>query len=284
LIKIPYPDGISFDHAVYNDIMMNRSFTDFSLEGEQMWPQYKPGMRNVAGIMTVDLFRAHFMNLNYGRVGNWDPKLGNQPHTTRRAQRAIGPSICQHMSSFVMLHDVSFHLWSYSFPNEHLAPLKNALIRNGWGPQYVMIPYWDQKIVEMPANMYATFYVDPGDGPKPKTIDSTGYYCRSVDAPPKKVICIFSNESDYAGEVRIRPEWKKLGFKSPEGVTAENAVHRFTINYLDAKAKEEDGFIRDDQYELVEDPNEYARIENGELVFPMTEWNYRMIVLEQKEE
>ena len=28
-----------------------------------------------------------------------------------------------------------------------------------------------------------------------------------------------------------------------------------------------------------EDPDEYARIEDGYLLFPMTGWNYRMIVL-----
>jgi translation elongation factor P/translation initiation factor 5A len=30
-----------------------------------------------------------------------------------------------------------------------------------------------------------------------------------------------------------------------------------------------------------EDPAEYARIEGDELVFPMTKWNYRMIVIEK---
>lgn len=267
--------------------MMNRSFTDFSLEGEQLWPQYKQGLKNVKGVMNVDTFRAHFMNHNYGRVGSWDPKLGNQPHTTRKVQRQTGPSIAQHMQSIAILHDSSFHLWAYSFPNEHTAPFKNALIRHNWGQQYIMIPYWDQKIVEMPENMYATFYVDPGDGAKPKTVDSTGYYCRSVENTPKKIICIFSNEGDYKGEVRIKPDWAKLGLKSLEGVTAENAVHRFKVKYLDPAwteggTIEDDGFIKDEQYELVEDPGEYAKIENRELVFPMTDWNYRMIVMEKK--
>ena len=41
--------------------------------------------------------------------------------------------------------------------------------------------------------------------------------------------------------------------------------------------------ILDGKGVLFQKPEEYAKIENGELVFPMTEWNYRMIVIEAPE-
>ena len=273
-----YPDGIIFDHASFNINMAYKSFTDFQLDGEQLWPKLKPGLKNVKGVMDVDFYRAHMMGYNHGRVGVWDPKLGNQPHTTREAQRRTGPSIAQHIQSIALLHDSGHHMWNNP-PDEHRAPAENALERLNWGSQYLTIPYWDQEVVVMPQNMYATFYVEPGpNNPKPDPVDTTGHYCLGLDNPPAKVICIFSNESDWQGEMRLRLNWSILGFDSTDGLAVENAVHRFKLHYLEGE--QADLSRNDVKWELVEDPEEYARIENGELVFPMTDGNYRMIVLQ----
>ena len=57
-------------------------------------------------------------------------------------------------------------------------------------------------------------------------------------------------------------------------------MHRFKPRYVDPKALDSDDVdLPANQVVLEDDPNEFARIENGELVFPMTDWNYRMIVL-----
>jgi hypothetical protein len=291
LVKDKFPDGIMFDHTVWNNTMFSKSFTDFQLEGEQLWPLYKPGMRNVKGIVTMDTYRAHYMGLNFGRIGCWDPKLGNQPHTMRSTQRKLGPCISQHMQSIVMLHDSSFGIETYAFPTEHLEPLKNALIRYNWGSQYLTIPYWDQAIVTLskPAEakepwqgLYATFYVEPAGGVKTKPVDSTGYYIREMNGPANRVICIFSNETDWTGEMRVKLDWKKLGL-SPNRITAENAVHRYKVRYTDPNAVDSNEVtLPEGSLVYEDDPTEFARIEGDTLIFPITAWNYRMIVLTPK--
>ena len=87
------------------------------------------------------------------------------------------------------------------------------------------------------------------------------------------MICIFCNESDFAGEMHLKLDWKKIGFESAEEVVAENAVHAFDVHFNDPK---------NGGFEYVSNPKETARIEDGELKFPMTPWNYRMIVLRKK--
>ena len=137
-----------------------------------------------------------------------------------------------------------------------------------------MIPYWQQKIVEAPfKDFYATFYVDSARQEE-DSIDASGFYYKDVKGPALKVICIFCNESDFSGEVRLKLDWKKIGFESADKVQAENAVHSFDIRFKD---------VTKDDFEYVSNPAETALIENGELKFPITGWNYRMIVLQKKE-
>ena len=70
--------------------------------------------------------------------------------------------------------------------------------------------------------------------------------------------------------------WKHAG-------TVENAVHRFRVKYLDPKAVDSNDLdLKKEQFTLEENPAEYARVEGDTLIFPMTDWNYRMIVLEAK--
>ena len=103
----------------------------------------------------------------------------------------------------------------------------------------------------------------------------------TMDAlPPHKVIMIVYNNTDWEGVMRLKVNWQKLGFGSSEGLTVENAVH--STGFRIEKEKDKDG--KDiEKAVFFNRPEEYAKIENGELVFPMTKWNYRMIVMEKKQ-
>jgi len=290
LVKIPFPDGCIVDHSGGGIVdMAHKSFTDFSIDGEQDWPLHYEGMANFKGVMPLAKFRTKFMGLNYGLAGFWYLKLGTKtPTLGRRGQRQSGNarSLAEHAQSIKMLHDSSQFYERYMTTGEYNNRLKNALLKHGWGSDYLMIPYWDQEIAPLPENLYASFYVKPAkDSPRPKTFDTAGYYLRTMgNSSAEKVICIFSNESDWEGEMRVKPDWKKLGFASPEGLAVENAVHRVRVKYLNPEARNSDDVdLPEGWFEYEEDPGEYARIENGELVFPMTKWNYRMIVLERKD-
>jgi hypothetical protein len=95
-----------------------------------------------------------------------------------------------------------------------------------------------------------------------------------------KAILIVYNNSDWEGVMRLAVDWEKLGLGAPETLTAENAVHRtgFRVEKVtNEKGKETEKGVFFDK------PEEYAKIEDGRLVFPMTKFNYRMIVLEKNE-
>ncbi|MFM1550241.1 MAG: hypothetical protein ACKJSG_12625 [Lentisphaeria bacterium] len=71
-------------------------------------------------------------------------------------------------------------------------------------------------------------------------------------------------------------EWQQLRFGDWQTVTAINAVHTTGFWVLDR-----DKPIPEIKGELFDNSEaEYARVENGEVVFPITPYNYRMIVLQ----
>ena len=69
-------------------------------------------------------------------------------------------------------------------------------------------------------------------------------------------------------------KWKALGFDSWQELVAENAVHSTGIRMI----KDNDGNEKAEFFPMKE---EYAKIESGRLVFPITGANYRMIVIER---
>ena len=102
----------------------------------------------------------------------------------------------------------------------------------------------------------------------------------TMDAlPPKKAIMVVYNNTDWEGEMRLKIDWDKLGLGAPEALTTENAVH--STGFRVEKVKNEKG-EEVEKAVFFERPKEYARIEDGEIVFPMTQWDYRMIVIEKE--
>jgi hypothetical protein len=118
-----------------------------------------------------------------------------------------------------------------------------------------MIPYWEQQVVRMPDNMYATFY-------RNDFLD--------------KAICIFYNDGEYKGELRLTIDWKRLDFEDPSRLSFDNVAH--TIATL---TKPNPNWSLE-EFEFKKNPAEYVRLEGDEIVFPMTPYNYRMIVIEQR--
>jgi hypothetical protein len=94
-----------------------------------------------------------------------------------------------------------------------------------------------------------------------------------------KAILVVYNNSDWEGELRLQPDWKTLGLGAAETLTAENAVHSTGFRVETVKNDEGEDV---EKAVFFNRPEEFARIDNGELVFPMTKWNYRMIVIEKR--
>lgn len=270
MVKSRYPGGVVFNHGVVRNNMAHQSFADFRLEGESQWPRYFKGMRDFRVSLNPERYRALLMGHNFGQPCAFDNKT---KAVSVAEQRRNGPSLADHMFGMILLHDALGCWHSYMLPKEHVERVKNALDRNQWGPDYLTIPYWEQTVVDMPKNMFATFYVKLApDAPTPEAIDSASYYYQSFEGPAEKAICVFVNESDFQGELHLTVDWRKLGFADVGQLKVENAVHRFKPVYDDVETGAGG--------RLENDPAEFAKIADGELLFPITPWNYRMIVID----
>jgi hypothetical protein len=69
-------------------------------------------------------------------------------------------------------------------------------------------------------------------------------------------------------------DWKALGFDPAKPMKAENLVHRVGLRVTEKDPETETAVL----YKKTE---ETAKVDGGQLVFPMTEWNYRMIAVTQ---
>jgi len=169
------------------------------------------------------------------------------------------------------------------------------------------VPYWRQDIAKMPReDIYASFYIgEPSRlvGATDAAIDAyfekwqprllPDYikarirqevkeqlppWRKRLEEMPDRAFLIVYNHSDWAGEVRLDVDWAKLGFGAPETLKVDNAIHKRGIRV--EKVKNDKG-EEIEQGVLFDNPAEYARIDKGQLVFPMTKFTYRMIVIEK---
>lgn len=165
---------------------------------------------------------------------------------------------------------------------------------------YQFVPYWHQDIVSLPGeNMHASFYIAHPSKLTVTSPDVESYFSMYQHLPvfmqrrimedvekekrylrhlKDRAIMVIYNDSDWEGVMRLKPDWEKLGLGSPEHLHAVNYMHR--TGFRVEKNKGKDG--KETEKAIFFDRlDEYARIEGEELVFPMTKWNYRMIVIEK---
>jgi len=166
---------------------------------------------------------------------------------------------------------------------------------------YQFIPYWRQDLVSLPnEKMYASFYIAHPERLTVAEPDLESYFPMYKYLPvfmqrrikedvekekpylsylKGKVVMIVYNDTAWEGVMRLKPDWKKFGLGSPGELKADNALHR--SGFRVEKVKDKNG-KEVEKAVFFNRPEEYARIEGEELVFPMTKWNYRMIVIEKK--
>jgi hypothetical protein len=177
-----------------------------------------------------------------------------------------------------------------------------ALSLHHWAYQF--LPYWRQDIVTLPREgLYASLYIGHPTAlarADANTIDA--YFERyqprqlpevlrtlnrqkvehardELAAMPDKAFLVVYNDSDWQGEVRLKVDWQQLGLGAPDTLQVTNALHR--TGFRVEKARDKDG-KEVEKGVYFERTEEFAKIENGELVFPMTKHNYRLIVIEQR--
>ncbi|MDD5708166.1 MAG: DUF6067 family protein, partial [Kiritimatiellae bacterium] len=279
-------------------------FATYQWNGENLNSAVGPN-DTYRGILDPDVFRAEYMGHNWG----WPARLLGQGRVRRAAVEAAGgpEAVQDHVDGLVLLHDTAIPdampcciVHDGSQINQVAGRLHKAIEKLGfyhWAYQFV--PYWQQQLVALPRErMYASWYIAHPSRLTVEEPDLAAYFpmYRHLPEPMRtrirrdvvaaraelaamkdRAILVVYNDSDWAGELRLKPEWQQLGLGSTDTLTASNAVH--STGFRLDKEKDQDG--KDvEKAVFFPRPEEFARIEGEELVFPMTRWNYRMIVLE----
>jgi hypothetical protein len=268
------------------------------------------------GVVDPAMYRAQHMGHNFG----WPIFFLGQGKTRREAIAPNGgpEAVFDHLSGLDLLHDGGgtcciMPRIKGSKPQELRRVRErrdNALKKHNFHHWvYQFTPYWKQDIVTLPrGNMHASFYIarpskltatDPKEYRNRRSVFAEyfdiykhlpDYMQRMLEEDLErergylellqdKAIMIVYNNTEWEGQMRLKVDWKKLDIGSPDQLKAENAVH--STGFRLEKGKDKNGEDCENAV-FFNRPEEYAKIENGELIFPMTKFNYRMIVIEKK--
>ncbi len=259
--------------------MAYEGFGTYSWDGENFNSIINEKQPTYRGVLDPAKFRAEYMGHNLG----WPVMFLGQGRIRNEAADKFGvENVYDHVEGLALLHDTGLVNGILTGEREERMIDRSANVRRKhWldSPAYQFIPYWRQDIVKLPSDrMYASFYCLDRDL-MAKTKEWQFHTAATPDRKvPRKTVMIVYNDSDWAGEMRLKPDWAKLGFATTDGVTVENAVH--STGFRIEKIKNDKGEDIEKGV-LFPRPEETARIENGEVIFPMTPFNYRMIVFTQ---
>jgi hypothetical protein len=271
-----YPDGTIMWHDSGSPHMAYMAFGEIFYDGENLNSLINASRPTYRGLLTPAMFRAEYMGHNFGPVVWW---LG-QGRIAKETMKQYGADVLEdHLAGLMLLHQTpiffggGFSTWhdSKAARRVHDAIRRYSL----YGAGYRFIPYWHNPPVEgLRENQYASFYVR-------ETVAINPAYWpmfpreETDETLPHRVAGIFCNESDWKGEMVVQVDLKKLGFADGAKVKAINAVHSTGFRVDNVGAPEEKAVY-------FPKPEETATLTGQELRFPMSEWNFRMIVLEEE--
>ncbi|MCM8777538.1 MAG: DUF6067 family protein [Candidatus Omnitrophica bacterium] len=282
-------------------------FGSYNWDGENYNGIINANQQTYLGVTDTAMYRAQHMGYN---LGGWPIMFLGQGRLKREWVEANGgpEAVFDQISGLDLLHDGGsvcciMPAIGGAKPQE-MRRVRERMAKaldkyNFYHWVYQFIPYWRQDIVKVPQeNMYVSIYLAQPSRLKeriyPEYVRMYKYLPRYIQAQivdeiekerkyletlEDRAILIVYNESGYEGEVRIKVDWGKLGLGSPDRLKVENAVH--STGFRLEKRKDEKG---NEYEEAVFFPRseEYAKIEGDEVVFPITKYNYRMIVIEKK--
>jgi len=277
-----YPGGGIWWHASEGPCMVYQSYSVGSYDGENGNSLINADNPNYYTMLRPDTYRAQYMGTNWG---HWNAFL-SQGRISAAACRKFGlDCMWDQWTGLQWLHDCYIYTGWFSRLG-HVEPLLVRRERTPFHKYHLLspfnrfIPYWEQKItkLERPEH-YVSFYVKQPVRPyghgKWRKLAYYSNYDTGLDGIHQAVV-VFYNHGTHEGPVSLALDWKQLGFADWRQVKAINAVHSTGFRVKDwnvAPSKIE--------AELYDNATaEYARIADGTLEFPITGYNYRMIVLQ----
>ncbi|MDD5708425.1 MAG: DUF6067 family protein, partial [Kiritimatiellae bacterium] len=284
MCRFTYPDGETMFHSSGMPNMAYMAFGEIFWDGENLGSSINAQQPTYRGVLTPERFRAEYMGHNFGPKLLW---LG-QARIKAETAREYGPdAIADHVAGLQLLHDSPVNAGGgfggtvfgadgaqlvWHCDQAEVRVYKAIRRYDLYSPGYRFVPYWRQNAAAgLKDRQFVSWYVR-----QPVQTTRWDFWTREEtdESLPHRVIGIFCNESDWKGEMAVQVDLKKLGFAEGATVTAVNAVHSTGYRIENANTPQEQGafFSKSD---------ETAILTGNELRFPMSEWNFRMIVLEE---
>jgi len=271
LCRHTYPDGVAMIHDSGMPNMSYMAFCEVFFDGENLNSRINAQQPTYRGVLTPEIFRAEYMGHNFGPQLWW---LGQNRITADTAKKFGPENLADHMAGLMLLHDCPvIFAGGFGMGGCNEASLRDdqAIRRYElYGCGYRFMPYWrDQAATGLKDRQFVSWYIR-----QPLNISSQYWRLwtreETDETLPHRAVGIFCNESDWKGEMVAKVDLKKLGFKDGAKIKAVNAVHSTGFK------------MNGDKPEYPPNPAETATLAGDELRFPMTDWNYRMIVLEEQ--
>ena len=195
------------------------SFVDYFADGENFTGELTVKEPDYHRVYRVDSFRAQSMGHNFGPAVWFLEEFTRSrampiPNTPEgmEAWEKLKFQPVDHLFGLILLHDSTY--WMAYAPWEAYERWVTALRAVDWGDSYGMIPYWNQKVVNLPANMYATFY---------------------VDKKAKRALMIFLNNNETGGNLALDVQWSELGIGTPASLKVSNPVQKDRVEIKNGK-------------------------------------------------
>jgi len=190
------------------------SFSDWYIDGENFTSQLNKKVQDYHKIYRVDSFLAKSMGKNTGLTVRILDEQNRAGATDEEDWKRLGPQPTLHFYALTLIHD-SLPWQAYGNPLAY-EMVEDALYKYNCDERYkVLAYYFDQKIVELPKDVYATFFRD----------DSSG-----------RVLIFMLNNNEKDLNLQLALDWKALGFDDWKKVKVDDAVF-----HENEKVKIEDG-------------------------------------------
>ena len=273
-----FPGGGLWWHASEGPRLVYMSYCVGDFDGENGNSFINGDNPTYRTMLTPDHYRAQYMGSNWGV---WSAFLSQGRIKKETLQKYGFSELWDQWTGLQWLHDcyVGTGWFGQLGQLEPLLAQRDAVPFNKYhmfSPFNRFVGYWEQTIAKPDRpEFHASFYIKEPLKPVPHYgLGAWPYYSdydTGLDGVHQAALLLY-NHGDYAGPVRLALDWKQLGFDDVSKVKAINAVHStgFRVTDWDKPA----GELFDNS------AAEQVRIEDGSLVFPITPYNYRLIILQ----
>jgi len=203
LMKQLHPDGKILYHMSGEIMLPVYSFCDAMIDGENYTGLLdRKENRGYEKILSVEQFRAEYAaQNNFGPASVFLPEFERAESITPDEWKTLGYQHADYLLGLIFLHDSN--LWWAFMPVEHVAQVYGAFDATGWNSDWKFIPYWQQKYLSLPSNVYASLYQSP-DG--------------------KKVVLVAMNTSGKDQEINLPATLGNSTFTSAKAVYPDRPV------------------------------------------------------------